>query len=225
MKTTALAYLRVSTDRQALGPQAQLEAIRVFAKTKGWAFDEARDVYRDEGVSGATPLEEREGLLSALARASEGDCVLVVAKRDRLARDVVVAAVIQRTFEKAGCEIHSADGVTSDNSPEGQLLRTLIDGFAQYERAMIRARVRAALAVKKRRGERVGSVPYGSRIDPENPKRLIAAPRELDAVMFIRERSRLPLREIARELEVAGIKPREGRWHPQKIARILAAVS
>jgi DNA invertase Pin-like site-specific DNA recombinase len=66
--------------------------------------------------------------------------VLVAAKRDRLARDVVVAATIERLVQDAGARIVTADGVSAEATAEGQLMRTLLDAFAQYERARVPAR-------------------------------------------------------------------------------------
>ena len=66
--------------------------------------------------------------------------VLVAAKRDRFARDVVVAATVERVAAKAGATVATADGMSAEDSPEGALLRTMVDAFAAYERAVIAAR-------------------------------------------------------------------------------------
>src|SRR5262249_29181206 len=55
---------------------------------------------------------------------------------------------------EAGAKVITADGVAVEDTPEGQLLRGMLDLFAQYERALIRARTRAALAVKRSKGEK-----------------------------------------------------------------------
>ncbi len=86
--------------------------------------------------------------------------MLVIAKRDRLARDVAVrdderAAKVRR-------EGPGADGTANGDSPADAFMRTMLDGAAAYERALIRARTKAALAAKRARGERAGAVPYGS---------------------------------------------------------------
>lgn len=157
--TRAVAYLRASTERQDLSPGAQRAAIERWAAGAGvvvvaW--------HEDLGVSGGTALEDRPGLLSALDGLDAlGAGTLVVAKRDRLARDVLTAALVERLCGRKGARVVAADGVANGDGPEAALMRTLLDAFAAYERALIRARTRAALAVKKSRGERTGGVPMG----------------------------------------------------------------
>ena len=82
--------------------------------------------------------------------------MLLVAKRDRLGRDVIAVAMIERLIAKRGARVVSAAGEGTDSDdPSALLMRRLIDSFAEYERALIAARTRAALAAKRRRGERV----------------------------------------------------------------------
>jgi DNA invertase Pin-like site-specific DNA recombinase len=157
-----VGYVRVSTDEQALGPEAQKVAIREWCRANGVVLVA---VHEDLGVTGATPVEKRPGLnaaLDSLAVACAG--VLLVAKRDRLARDVVIGAVAERLVERLGARVLSADGTGNGDGPEQQLMRHLINAFAEYERMVIGARTKAALHVKKRRGERIGAVPLGYRL-------------------------------------------------------------
>ena len=101
-------------------------------------------------------------LLEAVAALKRGD-VLLVAKRDRLGRDVIAVAMIERLVTKRGARVVSAAGEGTDSDdPSAMLMRRLIDSFAEYERLIISARTRAALDAKRRRGERVsGLVPFG----------------------------------------------------------------
>jgi DNA invertase Pin-like site-specific DNA recombinase len=158
-----LIYLRVSTEEQAtsgLGLAAQLAACST------WAEREGRTVagrYSDEGITGAATLDERPGLLDAIASLERGD-VLLVAKRDRLGRgDPVLLAMIESAVARKGCRVVSAAGEgTDDDEPSSILMRRLVDAFAEYERLIIKARTRAALSAKARRGERIsGRIPYG----------------------------------------------------------------
>jgi len=217
----AIAYLRMSTDRQDLSPAAQRAAIEAWAGREGvtvvaW--------HEDLGVSGGAALEDRPGLLAAIeAVRAEGAGLLVVARRDRLARDVLTAALVERLCERVGARVLTADGTGNGVGPEQALLRTLLDAFAAYERALIRGRTRAALAVKKARGERTGGIPYGWRAEG---KRLVVDPTEQATVARARElrgegRS---LREIARTLVAGGWRPRNGgEWAIQTIRRFVAA--
>jgi DNA invertase Pin-like site-specific DNA recombinase len=149
---TAVAYLRVSTDRQELGPEAQRAAIEAWAAREGVTV---AAWHVDAGVSGAAAIADRPELVAALASLTVHRAgVLVVAKRDRLARDVMAAAMLERMALDAGARIVSAAGEGTDsNDPSAVLMRTLVDAFAQYERAMIAARTKAALGAKRARGE------------------------------------------------------------------------
>src|SRR5260370_31933372 len=83
----AIGYIRVSTDEQALGPQAQREALRRWCATNG---AELIATFEDLGVSGGLELDKRPGLLGALdALKAHNANVLLVAKRDRLHRGVL----------------------------------------------------------------------------------------------------------------------------------------
>ena len=89
----------------------------------------------------------------------EGAGLLVVSKRDRLARDVVVAAMIERLAERIGAKVVSAAGEGEGDDPASELLRRIVAALSAYERALTRQRTRQALQVKKERGERVGGIP------------------------------------------------------------------
>ncbi len=76
--------------------------------------------------------------------------ILLVAKRDRLGRDVLNVALVERLVERRGGRVYSAAGEgTDDDGPTGQLMRTMVDAFAAYERAIIRVRTESAMAVAK----------------------------------------------------------------------------
>src|SRR5437762_2867073 len=87
----AIAYLRVSTDRQAevgLGLDVQHEAIQSWAQQNGYVLV---DTFRDEGVSGRKDLDDRPALLEAFQSLRADRAVaLVVYRLDRLARDLIL---------------------------------------------------------------------------------------------------------------------------------------
>lgn len=215
---TAIAYIRVSTDEQTLGPEAQRAAIEV------WASRESVHVtswHVDHGISGGTTPDRRPALLEALSALQRGQ-LLVAAKRCRLARDVVVAATIERLATKAGASVVTADGVGAGDGPEAALMRTMIDAFAAYERALIGARTKAALAAKRARGERVGSAPLGRRVAADG-RGLEGDEREqaaIDRVLTLRAQG-LSHRAIAASLNDARVPARGARWHATTIARLL----
>ena len=203
----AVAYLRVSTEDQNLGPDAQRAAIERWAEAEGV---EVVAWFEDHGVSGGAPLDKRPELMAAVGILPElGAELLVVAKRDRLARDTMAAAMIERLVEKAGARIMTANGVGNGDSPEALLMRRMIDAFAEYERMVIKARTKAALAVKKARGERVGEVPYGQRAEGS---RLVPdeAEAELVTIVVSLRAAGMSYRKIAAELEARGLRNRKG---------------
>lgn len=229
----AIPYLRESTDEQAesgAGRAAQLDACEACSRRLGIPMDEP---CVDDGVSGAAPLDKRPGLLDALARLDKGD-VLLVAKRDRLGRDPIVVAMIEGAVKRQGCRIVSAAGEgTEGDDPTSILMRRIIDAFAEYERLIIKARTRAALAAKKRRGQRTGGVPLGFDLADDGarskaglPIALVPNAGESATVSIIREfrAGGMSLRAIACELDRLGIPTKEGRtgWHQSTIRKILS---
>lgn len=223
-KAIAVAYLRVSTEEQALGPEAQRAAIERWALANGVTISAW---HVDQGVSGGAPLDKRPGMLAAVdALETLGAGALVVAKRDRLARDVVLAAMLESLAKRHGARIVSAAGEGGDDAddPSGLLMRRMVDAFAEYERALIRARTRAALAVKKQRGERTGEVPFGYRLAADG-RTIEVEPSE----QAIRDRIRalraagVSLRGITSTCAADGLVSRAGRpLTLTQVARIAA---
>jgi DNA invertase Pin-like site-specific DNA recombinase len=205
---TAVAYLRVSTDRQELGPEAQRAAIESWAAANGvlvvgWHVDQ---------VSGAAAIDQRPGLLAALSAVkAEKAGVLVVAKRDRLARDVVVSAMVENAAAAAGARVVSADGVGNGDTAADGFMRTILDAAAAYERALIRARTKAALGAKKARGERAGAVPYGFVADENGKLSECEAEQSVIRIVLELRRAGLSLRAVVLELQKRGLVSRSGK--------------
>jgi DNA invertase Pin-like site-specific DNA recombinase len=224
--TLAVAYLRVSTEDQNNGPEAQRHSIEAWAARAGVKVIS----WHEDRLSGGTPAEDRPAFLAALAelRAS-GAGVFLAAKRDRLARGVLVAATAERLISDAGGRIITADGVTSDDSPEGQLMRGIMDLFAQYERAVIRARTKAAMAVKARKGEHTGgAAPFGFRVSRATENATLEPDQdEQTVVRMIRNLNRqgFGAARIARRLNKAGVPCRGSAWHPMTVQRVLGRVT
>ena len=219
----AVAYLRVSTDDQKLGPQAQRAQIEAWAAKEGI---EVASWHLDEGVSGGAELEDRPQLLLALSDLRQHQAgVFVVAKRDRLARDPVIAGLIEREVAKVGAKVVSADGVGNGSGPADVFMKTVIDGASAYERAIIRARIKAALGVKRTKGEVIGTVPWGSRVragssmlEPDEHELAIS-----DKIIALHAEG-LSLRVIAGRLKAEGVVSRSGTplSHTQ-VARIVTS--
>ncbi len=207
----AVGYVRVSTEEQAdsgLGLDAQRAAIRAAADRMGL---EIVQWFADEGVSGGT-IDGRLGLLDAMDAMKRG-MVLLVARRDRLARDAMLACWIEKEVAKRFGRIVSVAGEGTDNDdPTSVLLRRIVDAFAEYERLLIGARTKAALRVKVRRGERVGRYAhYGYRLDEAGE--LVEDEREKAGILEIMRlrAAGVGLQRIARELERQGFTGRQGQ--------------
>lgn len=167
-------------------------------------------------------MEDRPVLLEALGALAEARAgVFVVAKRDRLARDVIVAAMIERAVVTRGARLVSADGAGNGDSPADAFMRTVVDGAAAYERALIRARTKAALAAKRARGERTGNVPFGYRIGDNRITLVVdAAEQRIIATVRTLRCEGNTVRAIVDALDARGERSRTGR--PFGIAQVHA---
>lgn len=219
----AAAYLRVSTDEQALGPEAQREAIRRWAEREGVTV---AATHEDKGVSGGASLDKRPGLLAALASlTTERAGLLVVAKRDRLARDPLIAAMVEAAAKRSGARVVSAAGEGTDNDdPTSLLMRRIVDAFAEYERLIIGARTSAALAVVRASGRKTGgAVPLGFKVNGDGRSLYVD---EAESAILARIRSEAAAGAsagaIAASLNRDGVKARGSRWFPTTISRVLS---
>lgn len=203
-----VAYLRVSTDEQANGLDAQRSEVERWSRARGVTV---AAWFVDRGVSGGASLEKRPALLEALGVLTKGD-VLVVQKRDRLARDVGHAILVEGIVAKAKASLVSAHGEGEGDAedPMAFAFRRMADVFAQVERMQIKARTKAALASKKARGECVGTVPYGFRREGAMLVEDEAEQAVLACVKGFRDAG-LSERAIVAELEAAGHLARSGK--------------
>lgn len=222
-EANGIGYLRVSTNDQAesgLGVEAQRASIlrasrRLGVPVVAW--------HLDAGISGSAGPEKRPALMSAIDALSDGD-VLIIAKRDRLSRDVLLACWIDKEVARKRARIVSAAGEgTEADDPSNILMRRIIDSFAEYERRVIAARTKAALQAKRARGERVGSVPFGFSLDA-NGMTLVEDDREQYAIRVmvnLRASRGWSYRRIIDELARRQITAKcGGRWHPKVVMDI-----
>jgi DNA invertase Pin-like site-specific DNA recombinase len=218
----AVSYLRVSGKAQIDGDgfPRQREAIARFAKAAGL---ELLGEYRDEGVSGTRELDDREGLSELLTRIrSNGVRIVIVERADRLARDLLVGEVILNQFRELGVRVIAADGGTEltagDDDPTRVLIRQVLGAVAQFEKAVIVSKLKAA-RVRKRRAEGrcEGRKPYG------------AMPGESEVGAYILKLRRKPkggerlsFAAIAERLNREGKATRTGKpWAPETIRGII----
>lgn len=181
MKRAAL-YARVSTAEQTC--DNQLLALRAFAEARGWAVTE----YVDAGVSGA---KERRPALDQLVSAVRGRKVDVVAvvKLDRLARSLSHLVKMAGELEALGVDLVVLDQQIDTTTPAGRLLFHVLGAISEFERDLIRDRVRAGMKRAKAQGARIG-----------RPR----APVDLGRVALLQDRGH-SLRQIARELGVSAM--------------------
>jgi site-specific DNA recombinase len=158
--------------------------------------------------------------LNALQR---GD-VLVVAKRDRIARDAFISVLVERAVAKKGARILSAAGEgTETDDPAAVFTRRILDAVSELERALIAARTRAAMREAKQRGQRVGRIPFGHRL-AEDGIHLEADPEEQTILREIQHwrRGGYSLAVIAEALNARDLRNRQGReWQRSFISQLL----
>lgn len=226
------AYLRVSTAMQAeegLGLALQERAVRTWARSQGHRIVAT---YRDEGVSGANGLAERVGLLDAFDALRSGRAGgIVVARLDRLARDLVTQESLLREAWNLGAEVFTtAPGEAvylhrdDPEDPSRQLVRQVLGAVSSYERAMVVARLRAGRRRKAERGGFAGGkVPYGYRAEA---RELVAEAGEQATLARMRalRADGASYRAIVAALDAEGRTTRKGtRWNPAGVRAVLLA--
>src|SRR5712675_3133053 len=147
----AIAYLRVSTQQQqrsGLGIEAQRATVRQFAAAERLTI--VAEFVEFESGKGADALDRRPQLAAALAAAKGSKCSVVVAKLDRLSRDVAfVSGLMAQRVPFMVAELGRV---------EDPFMLHLYAALAEKERRLIAERTKAALAAKKAAGARLGNL-------------------------------------------------------------------
>lgn len=198
----------MSTVKQDLSLDAQRKVIADWAEAAGaeivaWFDDPAR--------SGATHPKRREGLLSALkALESLNAGVLVVAADDRLSRDTNHAGWIATEVDDLGAKVVDA------SKPGAEWIAQMFGRMqAQAYLDSLRRNTVRALAIKKARNERVGSIPFGFQLaaDGVHLEPDLSEHPVLIRILELR-REGLGGRRIAAVLTAEGHQPRGSAWNP-----------
>jgi len=157
MARQAIIYTRISkhSDETQASHLSQEQDCRRWAESEGLTV---KAVY-SETLSGASPLDKRVGLQEAIESLEAGD-VFISWRRDRLGREVIVNAVIEKLIKDKKANLYTLD-VGSSESIEQKLLATIMDAFAEYERAVNMLRVNSKIASKRERGLCVGNTSLG----------------------------------------------------------------
>jgi DNA invertase Pin-like site-specific DNA recombinase len=188
-----IAYLRSSTRTQLNSIDVQRQEIFAWATTNKITVS---SLFEDFALSGALPVTRRPGLAGAMniirsCRVGR----LVVTRYDRLARDASIINDIQHLMDEYNCAL--------------VVLQPSDISAAQIHRDLIRKDTKAALALKKSKGERVGTIPFGFSATPDG--KLITNEDEQRVIERIRHlRKTNSIRAIVRKLDTDGIKSRTG---------------
>jgi len=219
----AVIYLRVSTQGQAVdgyGLDVQEQACRAYTESIGFRVAE---VFRDEAVSGTLPAHERPGLMDALGMLKDGDAdALIVARLDRLARQLTTQEVILAEVWKDGAEVHSADsGKLFKDDPDDPMrtaMRQMAGVFAELDRAMTVKRLRDGRRAKAAKGGKgVGAYPYGQA--KEGP---IPAELEVMREVAAQRRQGRGWAAIAADLNARQVCTRSGkRWSSRNLSKVM----
>lgn len=157
---TAIGYVRVSTEGQAM-EGVSLEAQR--AKIEAWCL--ANDVqlggvFVDAGISGKR-ADNRPELQNALNAVCKANGVLIVYSLSRLARSTKDTIAISERLDKAGADLVSLSEKLDTTSAAGKMVFRMMAVLAEFERDQISERTTTAMAHKRSKGERVGTIPFG----------------------------------------------------------------
>lgn len=220
--TTAIGYIRVSTEGQAQDG-VSLDAQR--AKIAAWCelndYDLAT-VHVDAGISGKS-ADNRPGLQAALNDCQRGSA-LVVYSLSRLARSTRDTIEISERLNKVGADLVSLSEKIDTTTAAGKMVFRMMAVLAEFERDQISERTTTAMQFKRGKGERVGAIPYGYDLAADGVG-LVENVAEQAVIHQARElhESGLSLRKIAAELDRRGLYARNGQiFQATQIQRMVA---
>jgi len=147
----AAIYARVSTNN-GQNPEMQIRELRDYCQRRGWGVS---GEYVDKGVSGAKERRSELDRLLADCRRRSVDAV-VVYRYDRFARSLRQLVNALEEFRALGIEFVSLHEGVDTSTPNGRLVFGIFASIAEFERELIRDRVRSGLAAAKARGKRLG---------------------------------------------------------------------
>lgn len=176
-------YVRVSTDGQTV--ENQLRDLRAAAKRHGWKIAQ---VFNDDGISGAKTRDERPALKRLMQGVARRDFDMVAAWAvDRLGRSLQDLVGFLAELHAKDIDLYLHQQGLDTSTPAGKAMFQMLGVFAEFERSIIRDRVKAGLARARAKGKRLGRPPVPRRIE--------------EAVRAARAQDK-GIRRIARELGI-----------------------
>lgn len=212
-----VAYYRVSTERQGksgLGLEAQRDSVLSYLNGGDWRL--VGEYVETE--SGKSVARKRPQLQAALKQCKKEKATLVVAKLDRLYRNMHAMTTLMQS---------GVDFVAADNPHANKLTIHLLSAIAEHERDLISERTTAALKAAKRRGVKLGN-PNPEPAARKGRKILIQqadeyAAKVMPIVRDLERQGYKTLRDIARGLSQRAIETRRGSttWGPSQVSNLL----
>ena len=145
-------YGRVSTNGHGQDVTVQTRELREYVARRGW---EIAEEYTDSGVSGSKESRPALNRLLADAKRRKFDAVLVY-RYDRFARSLRQLVNALSEFDALGIHFVSLHEGVDTSTPNGRLVFGIFASIAEFERELIRSRVRSGLAAARARGKRLG---------------------------------------------------------------------
>jgi len=205
----ALCYTRVSTSEQ-VEEGASLDAQAVALTAAATAAGYRVEIIREEGRSGKN-ITGRPELLASLDRLARGEAAALFTQRlDRLSRSVADFAALHAQANKQGWTVVCLDIGVDTSTPSGEFMANVMASMSQYERRIISARTRDALAQRRREGVRLGRPPV-------LPAAVLA---QIDELREVGE----SLRAIATHLNAQGTATAHGgnQWYASTVSKVLS---
>jgi len=213
----AIGYVRVSTTKQELSPEAQEAKIRAA----GALYDyEILQVITDHESGKSMNRPGAQDVMDAVI-GKRIDCV-IVAKLDRLTRSIRDLQDVLKIFSDNDVALISVTESLDTKSAMGRMVINIMASVNQGEREMIGERTREALQHKKRQGGRVGTIPYGYRLIGN---KLVLDSYEsniLSNMRFMRDHKKMSYQDIAEECNRCEVKNRRGNnWSKESVYHLL----
>lgn len=217
----AVTYLRCSGEGQIQGDtwDRQQSAIQKYADAHTILIERE---FRDEGITGKMELEGRAGLSACIEYVRENDIKLVLIEDStRLARDMIVAEVIVREFQRLNVRVVAASGGVDltegdELNPTAKLIRQILAAVSEFERNVITLKLRGARQrIKAKLGKCEGRKSFGTKPGED----------DILADMFLARQQDMSYEDIADMLNSDERFTRYGKpWRGSTISKILQRV-